>query len=99
MERIMRFDFRSLFTKKEAPVKNTRSFVGAMPSRFVNWIYSQSYSKINLDIDNGLLVLLSRTRELAKNNTIVRSYLELMEKNIIGKSRIHSSVTGEKSRW
>ena len=43
-------------------------------------------SKINLDLDTGLITLLSRTRELAKNNAIVRSYLELMEKNVIGKS-------------
>lgn len=81
---------KNLFVKPEhksdSETKKTRAFAGSLPNRFVNWIYGESYSKINLDLDNGLIKLLTRTRELAKNNAIVRSYLELMDKNVIGKS-------------
>lgn len=68
----------------KAPRK--RSLVGATQHRFVNWLTNTSYQKINLDLDTGLITLITRARELAKNNMIVRSYLELMEKNIIGKA-------------
>lgn len=81
---------KRLFTKKTtenvAKTTHKRAFTGSLPSRFVNWIYGESYSKINLDLDNGLIKLLERTRELAKNNIIVRSYLDMNEKNIIGKT-------------
>ena len=87
MERLL-MNFFNIFKKPNETVKkprHSRAFVGARNNRFTNWLYS-SFSKINLDIDNDLLNLMSRTRELSKNNNIVRSYLELMEKNIIGKS-------------
>lgn len=71
--------------KKNTHITSKRSFVGAAKNRFISWIYD-SLSKINLDIDTQLLTVISRTRELAKNNNIVRSYLELMEKNVIGKA-------------
>ena len=76
----------SIMTKRNAPAKKiTRAFAGARSTRFTDWIYS-TFSKINLDIDNDFLTLVTRARELSKNNNVVRSYLELMEKNVIGKS-------------
>ena len=79
-------NFFSIMTKRNAPAKKrTRAFAGARSTRFTDWIYS-TFSKINLDIDNDFLTLVTRARELSKNNNVVRSYLELMEKNVIGKS-------------
>lgn len=85
MERLL-MNLFNIFKPNETVKKpRNRAFNGARNNRFTNWIYS-SLAKINLDIDNDLITLISRTRELSKNNVIVRSYLELMEKNVIGKS-------------
>lgn len=84
---IKRFlNFKRFFNFKSTAPQNKRSLAGSLPSRFVNWLYGTSYSKINLDLDTGLTTLLTRVRELAKNNIIVRSYLDMNEKNIIGKT-------------
>ncbi len=64
---------------------NVRAFKGAKHSRFTQWLYA-SFAKINLDINQDLINLIARTRELAKNNVLVRSYLEMCEKNIIGRT-------------
>ncbi len=72
--------------KQQPPKRNKRSFQGAAMTRLVNWLNNTSYSKINLDLDDGLITLLTRARELAKNNIIVRSYLDMNEKNVIGKT-------------
>lgn len=60
-----------------------RSFVGARNTRLTNWIYS-SLEKINSDTNQSQIVLISRARELAKSNAVVRAWLETMEKNILG---------------
>lgn len=80
--------FDKLFKRdnKEAkPPKqiSKRSFKGALPSRFTNWLYS-SFMKVNADTNANQITLLARCRELAKNNTIVRSWLTNIEKNVIG---------------
>jgi capsid protein len=85
------------------PVKSPRrkrSLVGAAHHRFVNWLTNTSYQKINLDLDTSLVPLITRARELAKNNMVVRSYLELMEKNIIGKAgfTLQSQVKGQNGK-
>lgn len=79
-----------IFKRKEKPSTasrsiSTRSFAGARNSRYTAWLNS-SFEKINADINAGLINLIARTRELAKNSTLVRAYLELCEKNIIGKA-------------
>ena len=60
-----------------------RSFIGARNSRLTNWIYS-SFEKINADTNASQVTLIARARELAKSNSVVRAWLETMEKNIIG---------------
>lgn len=78
------FDF---FKKKNAIApsagKFIRSFKSALPSRYTNWLYS-SFEKINADTNAFQVTLVTRARELAKNNTIVRAWLENIEKNVIG---------------
>lgn len=81
-------NFWSIFKrdKKTTPAGKqivTRSFKSALPSRFTNWLYS-SFEKINADTNAFQVTLVSRARELAKNNTVVRSWLENIEKNVIG---------------
>lgn len=77
--------WKRLFGKesRQAPVRHVRAFKGALPTRFTNWLYS-SFSKINSDTNEYQITLLARARELAKGNTVVRSWLENMEKNILG---------------
>ena len=88
--------FDSLFGKKQMPPKKSyeRSFIGARNTRLTNWIYS-SFMKPNADTNEYQVKLLARSRELAKNNSVVRAWLETMEKNIIGEQRIHIAVTSE----
>ena len=73
--------------KKETPKTNTRSLIGASTTRFTDWI-TATLTKINCDLVNEQMTVITRTRALAKNNPIVRSYLGMAQKNIIGKTGI-----------
>lgn len=81
-ERMLDF-FKKAPEQKQHKMQRVRSFIGARTTRFTNWLY-ETFTRINLDLDNDLFKLTSRTRELAKNNDVVRAYLEILEKNIIG---------------
>lgn len=76
--------------------RKERSFKGAMYSRFTNWIFS-SFTKVNKDLKDNLTTLVTRTRDLAKNNEVYRSHLNNLEKSIIGPQgfRLQSLVKNE----
>lgn len=77
---------KNLFKRDEKKEKIfIRSFKGASRTRYTKWIDS-TLTKINSDIQSDLLTTITRCRDLAKNEPIIRSYLSMCEKNIIGKS-------------
>ena len=85
--------------KKEQKKKSTRGFKGALKTRFTNWLLS-SFTKINVETKYEFKQLISRVRDLSKNNEVFRSHLNNLEKSIIGKQgfRLQSLVkapTGE----
>ena len=85
--------------KKEQKKKSTRGFKGALKTRFTNWLFA-SFNKINVDTKYEFRQLVLRVRDLSKNNEIMRSHLNNLEKSIIGKQgfRLQSLVkapTGE----
>lgn len=76
-------------SKKEdiaKPVKK-RSFIGAAKNRYTDWI-NATFSKVNGDLLNQQEILLTKCRSLAKNNPLVRAYLGMAVKNVIGKNGI-----------
>jgi capsid protein len=85
--------------KKEQKKKSTRGFKGALRTRFTSWLLN-SFTKINVDTKQEFKQLISRVRDLSKNNEVFRSHLNNLEKSIIGKQgfRLQSLVkasTGE----
>ena len=85
--------------KKEDKKKSTRGFKGALKTRFTNWLLA-SFNKINVETKYEFKSLILRVRDLSKNNEIMRSHLNNLEKSIIGKQgfRLQSLVkapTGE----
>jgi len=89
--------FLNIF-KKETPVEKPtkkRSFKGAQASRFTNWLFN-SFTKVNREIKTDLKTLVTRTRDLSKNNEIFRSHLNNFEKSIIGNKgfKLQSLVKG-----
>ena len=90
------FNFFKKETKKK---KSTRGFKAALKTRFTNWLFS-SFTKINVETKYEFQQLILRVRDLSKNNEIMRSHLNNLEKSIIGKQgfRLQSLVkaqTGE----
>lgn len=87
----MKFNIRNFFKGSEnkenddKKQENVRSFIGAANTRLTNWI-NASLSPISSDLNNGLLKTIEKCRELAKNNSIIRAYLSLCVKNIVGKA-------------
>lgn len=65
------------------PVKR-RSFAAAMMNRVSRFAFS--WGTINADISMDMQKVVMRSRQLAKNNDNVTSYLNLMQRNIIGES-------------
>lgn len=86
---------KKLFTKQKAPVQQKRSFKAAQKSRLTNWLFN-SFTKINFDTKNELKTLITRCRDLSKNNEIFRSHLNNFEKSIIGNKgfKLQSLVKG-----
>ena len=80
--------------KKEQKKKSTRGFKGALKTRFTNWLLS-SFTKINVETKYEFKQLISRVRDLSKNNEVFRSHLNNLEKSIIGKQgfRLQSLVS------
>lgn len=76
--------FEDLEKRYEDPIK-VRSFSGADVTRYTSW-KSPQFQRLNMALAQDLITLISRTRSLAINDPLVRAYLELCEKNIIGKA-------------
>jgi capsid protein len=73
---------------ENAPVKGkkmSRSFKGGRLNRFTNWI-NATLTRVNADVNQDLLNTITKCRDLAKNDPIVRAYLSACQKNIIGKA-------------
>lgn len=62
---------------------STRAFKAAINNRFVDWILSSRH-KINVDLVNQLETLVSRSRSLAKNNQIAKSFLFNSKVSVVG---------------
>ena len=60
-----------------------RSFRAALNSRFIQWLIP-SGNNINIDLISQLKILIQRSRNLAQNNQLFRSYLENCQKGIVG---------------
>lgn len=81
---------KNFFTSKkqvEEPKKRItkkRSFKGARSGRLTTWLFS-GFNKINHDTKQDLAILITRCRDLSKNNEIMRSHLNNFDKNIIRK--------------
>jgi len=75
-----------LFSKKETkkPVKktHTRRFVGATHKAMTN--FHTSFLKINGELKSDYIALTLRARDLAKNNSSVNSYINLMLRSTLG---------------
>jgi lambda family phage portal protein len=72
-----------------------RSFAAAMSHRVSR--FNLSWGTINADISNDMKAVVMRSRQLAKNNDNVTSFLNLMQRNIIGESgfRLQCRAKGE----
>ncbi len=69
--------------KKFFQKKSTRSFKAARIDRTTgDWVLSPI--KTNEDIRSSLKILVQRSRDLAKNNSMYRKYLAMRERNIFG---------------
>ena len=66
-----------------APTMLQRSFRAALNNRFVDWLFT-SRNKINVDLVNQLKTLITRSRDLAVNNELFRSFLSNQQKTIVG---------------
>lgn len=75
--------FKKPQPKKKSSTGNIRSFKAAFNNRFIDWILTSS-NKVNIDLISQLKVLIERSRSLAQNNEIFRSYLSNCEKCIVG---------------
>lgn len=74
-----------LLREPSKPIKKgkQRSFRAAMNSRFMQWLFTSS-NKINTDLISQLKILIERSRSLAINNQLFRSYLTNCQKGIVG---------------
>ena len=61
----------------------SRSFKAALSNRFVDWILASRH-KINVDLVNQLETLVTRSRSLAKNNEIFKSFLFNSKVSVVG---------------
>ena len=59
-----------------------RGFIGARPSAMAK--FQSTYAKINAELKSDYIALTLRARDLAKNNEIVGSYINLMIRNVLG---------------
>ncbi len=75
-------------SSENAPVKGkklSRSLKGGRLSRLTSWI-NATLTRVNADVNADLLNTITKCRDLAKNEPIVRAYLSACQKNIVGKS-------------
>lgn len=78
--------FSRIFKKKDKRhgKQMSRALVGAMPTRLTNWA-TATCSRINSEFPSSLAVVVPRCRDVAKNSPVIRSYLSMCHKNIVGK--------------
>lgn len=74
---------KKIFSKEQPKQRQSRSFKNARNSRFTTWL-NATFAPINFDIRNDLRELVIKSRDLCKNNEIVQSHLNNLEKSIIG---------------
>lgn len=74
---------KKIFSKEQPKKRQSRSFKNARNSRFTTWL-NATFAPINFDIRNDLRELVIKSRDLCKNNEIVQSHLNNLEKSIIG---------------
>lgn len=81
------------FKKKAEPPrgKSMRSFSAAGRSRFTDWL-SATFAKINWDLKADLRDLVTKSRDLAKNNALFRSHLSNVTSAVLGKSGFQLQV-------
>lgn len=75
---------------KEKPKQRVRRFAGAGSSRTP---FQVAYTKINNELKNDYIALVLRARDCAKNNSIVVSYLNFMQRNVLGAKGFSFSAT------
>lgn len=81
-------DYRNLSTqeikKKDSLISRlkSRKFYGAIANNFQNWL--SGYQPINRELYADIKTLIDRSRELYKNNSDVKSYVEVMTNNVLG---------------
>ena len=83
MEMFSLFKTKKVEPVQQAPKKKQRAFKGARSGRLTAWLFS-GFTKINADLKQDLPKLITRCRDLCKNNEIMRSHLNNFEKSIIG---------------
>ena len=74
--------FRREQDVRPARKKQYRGFIGARPSAMAK--FQSTYTKINAELKSDYIALTLRARDLAKNNEIVGSYINLMIRNVLG---------------
>lgn len=83
MEMFSLFKSKKVEPVQQAPKRKQRAFKGARSGRLTAWLFS-GFTKINADLKQDLPKLITRCRDLCKNNEIMRSHLNNFEKSIIG---------------
>ena len=68
-----------------------RGFIGARTSAMAR--FQTTYAKINAELREDFIALTLRARDLAKNNTIVGSYINLMIRNVLGSNGFTFNAT------
>ena len=81
------FQSMNFKSNRTFPKSLTRGFIGATYNRMSDWD-NEVMAPINLDLATQQREVIKKCRYLAKNNDIVRSYLGMAVKNIIGKMGI-----------
>lgn len=79
---------KGLFSRNKETLngkKMLRSLNGAVYTQLTKWL-SPTLNRVNFDISKDLYKVIDRSRELAKNNDVVRSWLNMQEVNVIGKT-------------
>lgn len=74
---------KNFFVKGVKNTKKSRSFKNARNSRFTEWL-NATFAPISYDIRNDLRQLIIKSRDLSKNNELVQSHLNNLQKSIIG---------------
>lgn len=84
-----------LFKKKSQKQSEKRKFKAVLPNRINNIMKSRKRIDEQLKYDGKQLILL--VRQLAKNNSTVASYIDLMVRNVLGENgfKLNSTCTNE----